>query len=251
MSRSTVSFLGIALSVLIALTVPAANAQESSAIETTATVAPSLSPDRLDSKGTLTLAIHYSGGEFGVPSPVRRSVLKLPAGLSLEIPKLRSCSPTRLRAQGARACPSQSEIGTGRALVEAHAGSQVIAEHLTLWVFLGPLENFQPTFEVLGQGETPLRKRVVLHGSVLPAQPPYGEELVMNIPPIATLPLEPDASLSSLTLTVGSHSHGLAHDANQIVLPGSCPPAGFPFAAEFTYADGSIGSAQATSRCPR
>lgn len=251
MSRSAVSLLGIALSALIALTVPLAEAQGSTTVETTATVTPSLSPDRLGSKGALTLTIHYSGGEFGVPSPVRRSVLKLPAGLSLEIPKLRSCSPARLRARGASACPAQSEIGSGSALVEAHAGSQVISEHLILWVFLGPLENFQPTFEVLGQGDTPLRKRVVLSGNVLPVQPPYGEELVMNIPPIATLPLEPDASLSSLSLTVGSRSHGVAHDANQVVVPGSCPPAGFPFAAEFTYADGSTGSAQATSRCPR
>ncbi len=249
MSRSPAAILSLALGVLASLTVTAASAQES-AVETSATITPSLSPDRLAAKGALTLTISYAGGEFGVPSPVRRSVLKLPTGLSLEIPKLRSCPASRLRSLGASACPAQSEIGTGHALVEAHAGSQVIAEHLTLWVFLGPLENFQPTFEVLGQGYTPLRKRVVLNGSVLPAKAPYGEELVMDIPPISTLPLEPDASLSSLTLTVG-RPHGLAHDANEVVLPGRCPSGGFPFAAEFTYADGSSGSAQATSHCPR
>lgn len=251
MARSLLSVLGIAVSVFLALTVPAVDAAEGPLPETTATVTPSLFPDRLDAKGALTLTIHYSGGEFGVPSPVRRSILKLPSGLSLEIPKLRSCSSARLLSQGPSACPSESQIGTGSALVEAHAGSGVIAEHLTLWVFLGPPENFQPTFEVLGQGDTPLRKRVVLSGNVLPAKAPYGEELVMSMPPIATLPLEPDASLSSLTLTVGSRSRGLAHDANRIVVPSSCPPAGFPFAAEFTYADGSTRSAQATSRCPR
>lgn len=249
MSRSRATVLGIALSVLMALAVPLAGAQEST-VETSATITPSLSPDRLAAKGALTLTIHYAGGESGVPSPVRRSVLELPAGLSLEIPTLRSCSAASLRTLGASACPRQSEIGTGHALVEAHAGSEVIAEHLTLWVFLGPLENFQPTFEVLGQGYTPLRKRVVLSGNVLPAHAPYGEELVMNMPPISTLPLEPDASLSSLTLTVG-RPHGLAHDANEVVLPGSCPTGGFPFAAEFTYADGSSGSARATSHCPR
>ena len=47
---------------------------------TSATIAPSLTPNRLGAKGELTITVRYPGGEFGVPSPVRRSVLRLPAG---------------------------------------------------------------------------------------------------------------------------------------------------------------------------
>jgi hypothetical protein len=219
--------------------------------ETSATLRPSLSPDRLGAKGALTITISYAGGAFGVPSPVRKSVVKLPAGLSIEIPSLRSCSKARLRAHGANDCPAQSEIGRGHALVETHAGSQIITEEVTLWAFLGPLQNFQPTFEVLGQGYTPLQERVVLSGTVLPSRAPYGEELVMSIPPIPTLPLEPDASIATLTLTIGTRAHRSAHAADTVGVPKNCPAGGFPFAGEFTYAEDAGGSAFATVPCPR
>jgi hypothetical protein len=77
---------------------------------------------------------------------------------------------------------------------------------------------------------------------------PYGEDLVMNIPRIPTLRLEPDASIVALTLTVGTRRPG--RGANTVVVPASCPPSGFPFAAQFTYADGSTGGASATAACP-
>ena len=68
--------------------------------DTFATITPSLSPNRLGAKGVLTFAIQYTGGDFGVPSPVRRTVLQFPAGLTLNIPDLRSCPAARLRARG-------------------------------------------------------------------------------------------------------------------------------------------------------
>jgi hypothetical protein len=218
--------------------------------QTIETVTPSLVPHRLDARGALTLTIRYAGGEGGVPSPVRRSLLKLPAGLGLDVPTLRSCSAARLRSRGASGCPPQSKIGGGHALVEALAGSQLITERISLWIFLGPLRNFQPTFEVLGEGTTPLQKRVVFSGAVTPDRAPYGEELVLEIPPIPTLPLEPGASIVALTLTVGTGTHPPGHDANTVVVPASCPVGGFPFAAESTYADGSTGSVLATADCP-
>jgi hypothetical protein len=219
--------------------------------QTSATITPSLSPDRLGAKGALTLSIDYAGGESGVPSPVRRAVLIFPAGLGLDIPTLRSCSTARLRARGDSGCPAQSKLGAGHALVEVRAGSQLITESIALGLFLGPLQGFQPTFEMLGEGYTPLMKRLVLGGTVIPGHAPYGEELVMSIPPIPTLALEPDASMTALTLTVGTSAHRLAPDANTVVVPRICPAGGFPFAAEFTYADGSTGSALATALCPR
>lgn len=218
---------------------------------TRATIAPSFSPDRLGARGALTLTIRYGGGEFGVPSPLRRAVVEFPAGLGIDIPTLRSCSVARLRRRGATGCPAQSQIGSGRALVKARAGSQLIEENIALGLFLGPLRNFQPTFEVLGQGYTPLQERVVLTGTVISGHAPYGEALAIDIPPVPTLPLEPDASMETLTLTVGTSTHRLAPDANTVVVPGTCPAGGFPFAGEFTYADGSTGSAIAKAPCPR
>lgn len=190
------------------------------------------------------------GGEFGVPSAVRHSVLRFPAGMSLEIPRLHACKAARLRAHGPSGCPAQSEIGSGRALAETHAGSQITTEEVELHAFLGPPENLQPTFEILAQGHTPLDESVVFTGAVAVDSAPYGEELVMSIPPVPSLPLEPDASIVTFSLTVGASAHRRKHARDAVLVPASCPTGGFPFAAEFTYADGSLGVAQASIPCP-
>jgi hypothetical protein len=247
MRRHSHTILLGALAATAICALPAAGARAGAS----ATITPSLSPDRLSAKGALTITIHYAESESGVPSPVRRSVLRFPIGLGVEIPHLRSCSIARLRSRGPSGCSAQSLLGHGHALAEAQAGSQLIAEDISLWLFLGPFHNLQPSFEILGQGYTPFDERVVLTGTVLPDSPPYGEDLVMSIPSIPTLPLEPDASIVTMSLTVGVSKPRHPRTANTVVVPSKCPPGGFPFAAEFTYADGSKGSTLATAPCPR
>ena len=129
-------------------------------------------------------------------------------------------------------------------------GTLTITEEVALEAFLGPPQNLQPTFEILAQGYTPLDERMVFTGTVLPDSAPYGEELVLSIPPIPTLSLEPDASVVNFSLTIGAGNKGRRHNANTVVMPSSCPVGGFPFAAEFTYADGSTTSTLATAVCP-
>ncbi|MGH2854945.1 MAG: hypothetical protein ACRDLF_12230, partial [Solirubrobacteraceae bacterium] len=228
---------------LIACAALAASAQA----QTSATITPSLSPDRLGARAALTFTIRYAGGAGGVPSPVRRSVVRFPAGLTLDIPRLRSCHPARLLSQGPGGCPAQSAIGRGRALAEVRSGTQTITEDVGLWAFIGPPQHGEPTLELFGQGYAPVQEQVVVTGTVLPDRAPYGEELVIPIPPIPTLPLQPDASTSSFSLTIGASARHLTHNANTVVVPSRCPAGGFPFAAEFTYADGSTGSAHATA----
>jgi hypothetical protein len=218
---------------------------------TSATIAPSLSPDRLHAKAALTFTIHYSGGESGVPSPVRRAALRLPAGLSLNIPALRSCNPTRLQARGVHACPARSAIGSGYALVEGNLGVRTETENVALRAFLGPPHNLQPTFEILSEGFKPVGAAFVLTAMALPDRAPYGEELVISIPPIPTVPNEPDASVVTFSLTIGARGPHRKRDAPTVIVPSHCPAGGLPFAAEFTYADGSSGSAHATTPCPR
>jgi hypothetical protein len=236
------------LAICIALTAPA-GAEESAATPTVAAIRPSFSPDRLDAKAAFTFTVHYTGGEFGVPSPVRRAVVHFPPGLQMNIPSIRECTRARLQAQGAKGCPKRSLIGVGHSLADIHAGAGIESEEATVWAFLGTPQNGNPTIEILGQGYTPLYERVVTTGTVLQDHAPYGEELVMSIPPIPTLPLEPDASITSFSLTVGG-ARFRAHDPNTIIVPSHCPAGGFPFAADFTYADGSTSTSTATVPCP-
>lgn len=238
-----------ALMFLLALVLCVASASASQPT-TTATITPTLLPDKLGAEGALQLTIRYSSDESAVPLPISRTVLRFPIGLGVEIPHLRSCSPTRLRVQGPSACSTQSLLGHGHAIAEAQVGSEIVSEGIDLTLFVGPFHNLQPTFEILGLGYSPFDERVVLTGTVRPDNPPYGEDLVLSIPPIATLPLEPDASIVSMSLTVGTAKPRHPITVNTIVVPPSCPAGGFPFAAEFTYADGSTGSALASALCP-
>lgn len=217
--------------------------------QASATIAPLLYPDRLDARSTLDFTIHLAEGNAGVPTPLRQAVLRFPAGLTLDIPQLSSCSAARLRARGAGGCSVQSQLGRGRALLEAPVGSQTVTEDISLWVFLGPLRNLQPTVEVLGQGYTPFDERVVLSATTRAATGPYGEALTLSIPAIPTLALEPDASLVAFSLQIGLATQHRAH-ANAVRVPDQCPSGGFPFAADLTYADGSDTSSLATVPCP-
>jgi len=241
--------LAVQATLVLACAAPASSAPTGDS-EAPATIAASFHPDRLGAMGAMTVTIDFASSALGEPSPLRRSVLRLPAGLGIEIPHLRSCEPQRLQVLGARGCPAQSRLGVGRALVRAPLGSEPLGESLSLWVFLGPLRNLQPTFEMLAQGYTPFDERVVLSGTVLPDNPPYGEDLVLSVPAIPTLPLEPDASIAWMSLTIGS-SRRSAYESNTTIEPTRCPPGGFPFAAELSYADGSTQDISTATPCPR
>jgi hypothetical protein len=247
--------LAVALTICAALVAPArvnasGAARAAAAPEaTSATFTPTLSPSRPGAKGALTLAVTYTGGTMGVPAPVHHTVVSLPRGLTLEIPSLRSCSVARLQAHGPDSCPPQSLVGRGHALAEALAGSEVISEEVALWAFIGPPRGNTPTLELVGEGSTPVPAQLVVTGTILPARPPYGEQLVIPFPPIPSLPSITETALANLTLTIGASGPHPARGANTVVVP-RCPTGGWPFAAAFTYADGSSDSTVARQPCP-
>jgi hypothetical protein len=207
-----------------------------------ASIQPSFLPDRLGADTKLTLALRFSGGEQGVPAPLRTSVLELPAGMVIDLGRVGGCPAGALQRRGAAGCPAAALLGRGHAVLEVHAGSQTIPEQAALSVFRGPNRGSHPTLEILSQGSTPLDERTVSIALLAPDSAPYGSELTVATPPIPTLVYEPDASFVSLSLTIGR--------AGAITVPRSCPAGGFPFAGTFDFADGSTASAQAVVRCP-
>jgi len=217
--------------------------------ETVASIVPALRLDRFGAHGELGIRIQFADPGARVPAPVARVTLRFPPGFRLEVPRLRSCSESRLQALGANACPGASMLGRGRALVIAYIGSQLVAEPVSLRLFLGPLRNLQPTVEVFGEGVSPFAEQVVLDGLVFADPAPYGERLVLAIPPIATVPQEPDASVSMFSLTVGANGRE-HHDRATLHVPAKCPAGGFLIVGEFAYADGTSGVVRATIPCP-
>lgn len=220
--------------------------------QTTATIAPSLAPDQLGARASLTLSARYAAPTGEELQPVRQAILRLPAGLAIDVPKLGSCLAGRLEALGPSACPRASRLGGGSALVEGMLGSTLVDEPVALAAFVGPLDDRgDPTFLVLGQGTAPVASQLLMSGTSLPDRAPYGERLAMTVPPLPTVPPAPDASVARLSLTVGSSAGAPGRRANAVLVPRKCPQGGFPFAARFTYADGSHDEARAAVPCPR
>jgi len=136
--------------------------------------------------------------------------------------------------------------------MSVHAGSLAVPEEATVTIFRGPNRSGRPTLEIFGQGETPLDQSSISTAVLEPDGTPYSSKLTASIPPIPTLVLEPNASFVSLSLTVGEVGRSpRAHAAaGAIIVPRSCPVGGFPFAASFTFADGSTASASTSVACP-
>jgi hypothetical protein len=204
----------------------------------------SLSPAKLGAHASLSVSIHIADEqtEDGVPAPLRGLTIQLPSGTGVSLAHSVSvCHPAALRAHGAAGCPANSRIGTGRATLEAHAGSQTIPEPAALSVFRGPaLAGGKPALELLGVGQSPLQQRSVSQGSI--GVSPHGLQLHISIPPVHTLELEPDASFTAMSLTLGSRGAS-------IVLPRSCQD-GLSFAATLAFAGGSSTEASRTLPCP-
>jgi hypothetical protein len=224
---------------------------------TLATIEASFSPDRSGGRTAATFGFHVTGGEGGVPAPIHKLVLLIPAGLggpSVEWPTTLGCSRSRLMRRGARGCPARSQIGSGSAVVAWREGSRTVTEQTKLWEFVGPT-NGPYVLEVLGEGTTPIRRRVVSTVSLAALSGTYSASLETLIPPIATRPQEPDASLLSLSLTTGNakqprFSGRGVYGGMGLFVPATCPLGGFPWSAEFTYADGTTQQAAAAIPCP-
>jgi len=226
-----------------------ANASAAAAGE--ATLRPSFRPNRPGARAALTLALTSTGGgEAGqeeLPPPLSRVLLHLPAGLRIDLRGTDLCTPARLIARGAGGCPTSSLIGRGRGVMALRPAFTTISEEATLTAFATSGHRGSPAMAILSQGYTPLEQRSVFKVALERDARPYGLKLATTIPPMATLGDEPNASIMSLSLTIGS-ARGSA--AVVIVEPRGCHSPGFPFAADLTFADGSSARARATATCP-
>jgi hypothetical protein len=213
-------------------------------------IQPSLLPDRLGASTAFTLSFRFTGGEEGIPPPLRQVTVRLPAGLRIVVTGAKVCQPARLKRKGPAGCPAKSQVGSGHARLEVHAGSQAVPEQATIWAFRGPNRGGQPSFLIFGQGYTPLDQSALSTEVLETDKPPYGWRTVTTVPPIPTVMYEPNASFLTFSLTFGAGAPRAHAAAGKIVIPGSCPAGGFPFATEVAFADGTGAQASATVPCP-
>jgi hypothetical protein len=226
------------------------------AAQTVATIEPAFAPDRPGAQISVTFAARLSNDAGGIPAPLSKVVILLPAGLAETLlwPASSGCSSAHLRAHGARGCPRRSQIGAGSALLAWQEGSLTANERVRLGLFTAPTDGV-PRLELLAEGQQPVHRRVVMNVSLSLISAPYSAVMETIIPPIATRPGQGDASLVSFSVTVGLLSKALVSlrpspwGELELFAPRRCPVGGYPWTAEFTYQGGATQAVDAAIPC--
>ncbi len=226
------------------------------------TLSASFAPERLGQRTTLSFGFRLRAGAGRVPPALTEVDLSYPnyLGIALSGLGLATCTETALQASGPQGCPADSIMGHGTALAEIALGPEVVRESAPLTILRASDQEGHIALLFSAMGTIPLAAGVVFPGILLPAPAPYGGLLSMTVPLIASIPGAPDVALVQLRSTLGPSrivyyeqvaGRTLAYQPPGILLPDSCPPGGFPFAAAFTFADGGRAHAATTVPCPR
>lgn len=246
------------LALMLAIFGLAASAAQASQ-RVTFTVA--LTPERLGAGATIEYGFRVLAPGGRVPSPLSTVELLYPAHIGLVTSGLglATCSSATLELLGPQACPADALMGRGSALVEIPVGPAIIREAGAITTWMAPPRNGRVSLLFYAEGRSPVHAELIFPGLILGAPTPYGGRLATQIPEVPTLPGAPDAAIVELQATLGPKTityyerrrhHRVAYTPNGIVLPRSCPRGGFPFAADFTFLDGSHASARTAVPCP-
>lgn len=219
-----------------------------------------LRPERLGASTTVSIGFRLAAGTTGAEaSPLSAFTVRLPAGMGLAASSLglRTCSVDALLVDGAGACPGESAMGFGSALVQAPFGSQTVLERARISIFMAPSANGNTTMLFYFDGRRPVLAPLVLESQVIPSR--NSSLLSTPIEPISTGPGAPDAALVALQVQLGTpnlryykHEHHrlIAYRPKGLDVPEACPRSGFVFAASFTFLDGAHAYARTALPCP-
>ena len=102
------------------------------------TLRASLQPERLGSSTNLSIGFRVAAKDGQEPTPLSSFAVALPAGMGFAETTLglATCSERALLTQGVGACPRESLMGYGYALVEAPFGSDLVTEKTPASIFM-------------------------------------------------------------------------------------------------------------------
>lgn len=219
------------------------------------TLSARFAPERLGASTT----IHW-GFAISEPAPLRSFALRLPPGMGFAASSLglEPCQPELLARAGPEGCPADSRIGFGSALAEVPAQS-TIQEHANVTVLFGPYDGEERTVLFFVEGKWPANREIILTSHLLGIAAPDGATLLTEVPSLQVWPLGPEIELTRLQSTIGGagityyrrvRGRTVAFAPRGLSLPRRCPRGGFPFAATFTFMDGTSTTARTSVPCP-
>ncbi len=228
----------------------------------TASLTAAFEPERLGHRTTLSFGFRIAGADGLLPPALTAIDLSYPANLGVALSGLglATCTAGELEVSGLAGCQADSIMGLGEATAEISLGSTAVGEPASITILRAPDEAGHIALLFDAVGTSPLSTSAVFTAALLPAPAPFGGQVSIGVPLIASLPGAPDVSIVQLHATLGPHGvtyyeqaegRTFAYQPPGILLPDDCPRGGFPFAAQFSFVDGGHASAQATEPCPR
>lgn len=220
----------------------------------TATMSAKFTPEKLGSPTAISLGVDIAGAGETLPSALTGIDFHYPSGLALATSTLglSACNQARLEAEGPPACPVNSRMGGGHAIVEFPLGPETRSETAQIAIFAGPSADGRLHMLIFAMGEEPVYGQIVMSAVLLSG------DLRFTVPLVPSLPGSPDVAVVQLRVTIGGKltyyeraaGRTIAFRPRGIGLPRRCPRGGFRFAASFSFLDGSRVPAKTVVACP-
>ena len=226
----------------------------------TAKLKAGFSPYRLGRSTTVKLALEIgvAGESDGLPSPVTKFEMRIPANLELigSSLGLSICHPEALLANGPDGCPADARLGLGSAQIKVPVGPEPVTEGATIEAEMGPPVGEEIGVLLYAEAGTPVAAQLIFPGVLFGGT---SQSLSTAVPLIPSLPGAPYISMVSMKLSLGPegltyfktvHGRTVGYRPEGIALPARCPRGGFRFSSEIAFADGTSASASSTVPCP-
>jgi hypothetical protein len=227
-----------------------------------ATIRASLTPEHLGAGTTINVGLQIRAPGGAVPSPLTSLDLRYPADINIVNSGLglAACPIPTLELEGPAGCSAESLMGHGSAEIELPIGREVIHALGSITTWMAPIEHGHLGLVFYAEARTPVYTELTFPGIVLSAPAPYGLRIHTVIPTIPTIPGAPEPSVVRLSASIGpqnvtyyNRKHGkyVPYAPDGLILPPDCPRYGFPFAATFTFLDGTQTTSKTAVPCPR
>jgi hypothetical protein len=209
-------------------------------------------PKRLGAPTTVAFTVDIDGSKQQVPTPISRIEVGYPEDLGLATSGLglAACEPALLEDEAA--CPANSKMGQGTALVEVPFGPEVVPETVALGFYAAPSNDGRLHLAIVVHGTKPVLATLVMSGVLLPGR------LQITVPRIIGVAGGPDVSLVRMSASIGGAltyfeqigGRSIPYRPRGIGLPDRCPHGGWQLAASFAFIDGARSTAETVIPCP-
>jgi hypothetical protein len=184
----------------------------------------------------------------GVVSQLRKVVVYLPKGVTVNSKPFGTCSVATLESRGPAGCPKSSVASPiGSAGVVDPIAGELVKETATLQAFFAPGGGLN----FYTNAASPISAQLVVQGHYSRAPAPYGLMFTANIPLVESVPGAPPVSTESINLKVGAAIRKGKKTYYYGRVPTTCPRGGFTGKYEATFETGETVTHTVTVPCPK